>query len=79
MTSKKQPANKTQALSADPLFLQAEHLAKDFSLFPAHNKQSLSEEVKGLLTEDAIQSNLKSMSIKLSNRPWIKTAQARSE
>ena len=61
MTSKKQPANKTQALSADPLFLQAEHLAKDFSLFPAHNKQSLSEEVKGLLTEDSIQSNLKSL------------------
>jgi acetyl/propionyl-CoA carboxylase alpha subunit/heptaprenylglyceryl phosphate synthase len=61
MTSKKQPANKTQALSADPLFLQAEHLAKDFSLFPAHNKQSVSQEVKGLLTEDAIQSNLKSL------------------
>ncbi|MCL1142227.1 ATP-binding protein [Shewanella gaetbuli] len=61
MTSKKQPAKTTQVQSADPLFLQAEHLAKDFSLFPAHSKQSLSEEIKGLLTEDAIQANLKGL------------------
>ncbi|GGZ17926.1 biotin carboxyl carrier protein [Shewanella chilikensis] len=61
MTSKKQPANTTQAQTPDPLFLQAEHLAKDFSLFPEHSKQSLSEEIKGLLDDDAIQSNLKSL------------------
>ncbi|MCU7375053.1 hypothetical protein PEC18_30605 [Paucibacter sp. O1-1] len=86
MTSKKQPANKTQALSADPLFLQAEHLAKDFSLFPAHNKQSLSEEVKGLLNEDAIQANLKSLAsldvdgyvTKVIQPTLDKTAQVRS-
>ncbi|WP_282167702.1 carboxyl transferase domain-containing protein, partial [Shewanella japonica] len=62
MTSKKQPVNKTVQQVADPLFLQAEHLAKDFSLFPAHSKQTLAEEVKGLLSEDAIQSNLKELS-----------------
>ncbi|BCV65393.1 carbamoyl phosphate synthase large subunit [Shewanella carassii] len=61
MTSKKQPTNTTQAQTPDPLFLQAEHLAKDFSLFPEHSKQSLSEEIKGLLDDDAIQSNLKSL------------------
>ncbi|NKF49286.1 ATP-grasp domain-containing protein [Shewanella sp. WXL01] len=61
MTSNKQPANTTQVVSADPLFLQAEHLAKDFSLFPAHSKQTLSDEIKGLLSDDAIQSNLKEL------------------
>ncbi|MDO6638618.1 biotin carboxylase N-terminal domain-containing protein [Shewanella sp. 5_MG-2023] len=62
MTSKKQPVHKTSAQSADPLFLKAEHLAKDFSLFPAHSKQTLAEEIKGLLSEDAIQANLKELS-----------------
>lgn len=61
MTSKNQPTNKTQAQSADPLFLKAEHLAQDFSLFPEHSKQSLAEEIKGLLGEDTIQSNLKEL------------------
>jgi acetyl/propionyl-CoA carboxylase alpha subunit len=61
MTSKKQPKNMTQAQSPDPLFLQAEHLAKDFSLFPAHSKQSLAEEIKGLLSDEAIQVNLKGL------------------
>ncbi|BAJ03652.1 ATP-binding protein [Shewanella violacea] len=63
MTSKNQPTNKTQAQSADPLFLKAEHLAKDFSLFPEHSKQSLAEEIKGLLGEDTIQSNLKELEL----------------
>ena len=68
MTSNNQPANKTQVLanmtqgiSADPLFLQAEHLAKDFSLFPKHSKQSLSDEIHGLLDDEAIQTNLKAL------------------
>ncbi|KXI30093.1 ATP-binding protein [Paraglaciecola hydrolytica] len=61
MATKERPSNTTRALSADPLFLQAEHLAKDFSLFPAHSKQSLSEEVKGLVSEDVIQANLKNL------------------
>ncbi|MBR9728329.1 biotin carboxylase N-terminal domain-containing protein [Shewanella intestini] len=61
MTSNKQPVNTAPTVSADPLFLQAEHLAKDFSLFPAHSKQTLSEEIKGLLSDDAIQINLKEL------------------
>ncbi|ABL98788.1 biotin carboxylase N-terminal domain-containing protein [Shewanella amazonensis] len=61
MTTNKQPKNMTQAQKPDPLFLQAEHLAKDFSLFPEHSKQSLSEEIKGLLDDAAIQTNLKSL------------------
>ncbi|GGI78217.1 biotin carboxylase N-terminal domain-containing protein [Shewanella gelidii] len=61
MTSTNQPVNTTQIQTADPLFLEAEHLAKDFSLFPKHSKQSLSEEVKGLLGEDTIQANLKDL------------------
>ncbi|MCL2912449.1 ATP-grasp domain-containing protein [Shewanella corallii] len=61
MTSNNQPANTTQAVTADPLFLQAEHLAKDFSLFPEHSKQSLSDEIHGLLDDDAIQTNLKDL------------------
>ncbi|WOT05599.1 ATP-binding protein [Shewanella youngdeokensis] len=58
MTSKNQPVNTTQAQTADPLFLKAEQLAKDFSLFPEHSKQTLSEEIKGLLGDDEIQANL---------------------
>ncbi|MBV7314085.1 biotin carboxylase N-terminal domain-containing protein [Shewanella sp. NIFS-20-20] len=63
MTSKNQPTHMTQVnTSADPLFIQAEHLAKDFSLFPEHSKRSLSLEVEGLLDDDAIQANLKNLS-----------------
>ncbi|WP_133407965.1 biotin carboxylase N-terminal domain-containing protein [Parashewanella tropica] len=62
MTSNKQPVT-TQNQGADVLFLKAEHLANDFSLFPKHSKQSLSDEVKGLLDEDSIQANLKSLSL----------------
>ena len=61
MTSNNKPTNTPQAQSADPLFLKAEQLAQNFSLFPEHSKQSLSEEIKGLLGEDAIQSNLKEL------------------
>ncbi|RTR31624.1 biotin carboxylase N-terminal domain-containing protein [Shewanella atlantica] len=63
MTSNNKPTNMTQAQSADPLFLKAEHLAQDFSLFPEHSKQSLAEEIKGLLDDDAIQSNLKELEL----------------
>ncbi|MCH1925500.1 ATP-grasp domain-containing protein [Shewanella sp. C32] len=61
MTSTKQPANMTQVQTPDPLFLQAEHLAKDFSLFPKHSKRSLSDEINGLLGDEDIQANLKSL------------------
>lgn len=61
MTSKVQSANSIQALGPDPLFLQAEHLAKDFSLFPKHSKKSLSDEVNGLLDEDSILKNKKEL------------------
>ena len=61
MTSNNQPTNTTQAQNADVLFMKAEHLAKDFSLFPKHSKQCLSEEVKGLIDEDTIQANLKNL------------------
>ncbi|MFQ6370769.1 biotin carboxylase N-terminal domain-containing protein [Shewanella sp. YIC-542] len=61
MTTNKQPENSTQAQAPDPLFLHAEHLAKDFSLFPEHSKHSLSNEINGLLDDDDIQSNLKSL------------------
>ncbi len=57
MTSNNQPKHMTQAQTPDPLFLQAEHLARDFSLFPKHSKQSLLEAFKGLLNEDAIKAN----------------------
>ena len=63
MTSNNKPTNMTQAQSADPLFLKAEHLAQDFSLFPEHSKQSLAEEIKGLLGDDTIQSNLKELEL----------------
>ncbi|RTR40260.1 ATP-grasp domain-containing protein [Shewanella canadensis] len=63
MTSNNKPTNMTQAQSADPLFLKAEHLAQDFSLFPEHSKQSLAEEIKGLLDDDTIQSNLKELEL----------------
>lgn len=61
MTSNNQPTNTTQVQTADPLFLQAEHLAQDFSLFPKHSKQSLSQQIKGLLSDDEIQANLKEL------------------
>ncbi|MFV7782440.1 biotin carboxylase N-terminal domain-containing protein [Shewanella marisflavi] len=61
MTSNNQPTNTTQVQTADPLFLQAEHLAQDFSLFPKHSKQSLSQQIKGLLSDDDIQANLKEL------------------
>ncbi|MCG9740248.1 ATP-grasp domain-containing protein [Shewanella insulae] len=61
MTSNNQPTNTTQVQTADPLFLQAEHLAQDFSLFPKHSKQSLSQQINGLLSDDEIQANLKEL------------------
>ncbi|RYV00959.1 carbamoyl-phosphate synthase large subunit [Shewanella sp. OPT22] len=61
MTSNNQPTETTQAQGTDVLFMKAEHLAKDFSLFPKHSKQSLSQQVKGLIDEDTIQANLKNL------------------
>ena len=61
MTSNNQPTETTQAQNTDVLFIKAEQLAKDFSLFPKHSKQSLSEQVKGLIDDDTIQANLKNL------------------
>ncbi len=61
MTSNKQPTETTQAQSTDVLFIKAEQLAKDFSLFPRRSKKSLSEQVKGLIDDDTIQANLKNL------------------
>ena len=44
---------------ADPLFLEAEHLAKDFSLFSDQSLLSLSEQLSGLIPDEQIQENLK--------------------
>ena len=40
-----------QQLSPDPLFLQAEHRAVDFSLFPENSPLSMSESIQGLINE----------------------------
>ncbi|MCE2594226.1 ATP-grasp domain-containing protein [Motilimonas cestriensis] len=46
---------------ADPLFIQAEHLAKDFSLFPDDSLPSVVAQLDGLIADDKIQSNLKAI------------------
>lgn len=43
---------------ADPLFIQAEHIAKDFSLFPDKSLPSNTEDVDGLIESKRIKSNL---------------------
>jgi acetyl/propionyl-CoA carboxylase alpha subunit/heptaprenylglyceryl phosphate synthase len=43
---------------ADPLFLHAEHIAKDFSLFPDNSLPSNTERLEGLIDRKRIQSNL---------------------
>ena len=43
---------------ADPLFLHAEHIAKDFSLFPDNSLPSNTESLQGLIDKKRIQSNL---------------------
>lgn len=45
----------------DPLFVQAEHLAKDFSLFPDKSLPSVVEKLDGLIDDDKIQANLKAI------------------
>jgi acetyl/propionyl-CoA carboxylase alpha subunit/acetyl-CoA carboxylase alpha subunit/acetyl-CoA carboxylase beta subunit len=45
--------------SPDPLFLEAEQLAADFSLFPERSPVSLAEHLKGLIDNDKIQARLK--------------------
>ncbi|HEY5716385.1 MAG TPA: biotin carboxylase N-terminal domain-containing protein, partial [Psychromonas sp.] len=43
---------------ADPLFLHAEHIAKDFSLFPDNSLPSNTEGLEGLIDRKRIKSNL---------------------
>ncbi|MCP5077405.1 MAG: carbamoyl-phosphate synthase large subunit, partial [Psychromonas sp.] len=43
---------------ADPLFLHAEHIAKDFSLFPDNSLPSNTENLEGLIERKRIKSNL---------------------
>ncbi len=43
---------------ADPLFLHAEHIAKDFSLFPDNSLPSNTDRLEGLIERKRIQSNL---------------------
>ena len=43
---------------ADPLFIHAEHIAKDFSLFPDNSLPSNTENVEGLINRERINSNL---------------------
>lgn len=43
---------------ADPLFLHAEHIAKDFSLFPDNSLPSNTEYLEGLIDRNRIQANL---------------------
>ena len=43
---------------ADPLFLHAEHIAKDFSLFPDNSLPSNTEGLDGLIDRTRIKSNL---------------------
>ena len=43
---------------ADPLFLHAEHIAKDFSLFPDNSLPSNTDRLEGLIDSKRIQSNL---------------------
>ncbi|MFT6927792.1 MAG: acetyl/propionyl-CoA carboxylase alpha subunit/acetyl-CoA carboxylase alpha subunit [Psychromonas sp.] len=43
---------------ADPLFLHAEHIAKDFSLFPDNSLPSNTEGLEGLIDRARIKSNL---------------------
>ena len=43
---------------ADPLFLHAEHIAKDFSLFPDDSLPSTTDHLEGLIDSKQIQSNL---------------------
>ncbi|MDN2664164.1 biotin carboxylase N-terminal domain-containing protein [Psychromonas sp. 14N.309.X.WAT.B.A12] len=43
---------------ADPLFIHAEHIAKDFSLFPDNSLPSKTDGVEGLIESKRIKSNL---------------------
>ena len=45
--------------SPDPLFLEAEQVAADFSLFPERSPVSLAEQLKGLIDNHKIQARLK--------------------
>ncbi len=50
-----------QPVGVDPLFLEAEHLAKDFSLFSKQNSFDFSEDIEGLLDNETIQINRKAL------------------
>ncbi|KPU83054.1 carbamoyl-phosphate synthase large subunit [Psychromonas sp. PRT-SC03] len=43
---------------ADPLFIHAEHIAKDFSLFPDNSLPSNTKNLEGLIAPERIKSNL---------------------
>ena len=58
MAGKKKSSYLEQPKGADPLFLEAEHLAKDFSLFSDQSLLSLSEQLSGLIPDEKIQENL---------------------
>ena len=56
------PVNSSSLLEvnniADPLFLHAEHIAKDFSLFPDNSLPSNTEHLEGLIDRKRIEANL---------------------
>ncbi len=58
MAGKQTPSYLEINKSTDPLFIQAEHLAKDFSLFPDKSLPSITEQLDGLIDDDTIQTNL---------------------
>ncbi|MCW8195284.1 ATP-grasp domain-containing protein [Proteobacteria bacterium 005FR1] len=47
--------------SVDSLFIQAEHLASDFSLFPDHNPLATGKHLAGLVDERKVKSRLKQL------------------
>ncbi|MEX1033375.1 MAG: hypothetical protein WDZ30_08440, partial [Cellvibrionaceae bacterium] len=47
--------------SVDSLFIQAEHLASDFSLFPDHNPLSTGKHLAGLIEERKVKARLKQL------------------
>lgn len=54
-----QTPNESQ--SVDELFLTAEKLSQDFSLFPEDTSLSINDHIKGLITEDAIEEQAKKL------------------
>jgi len=62
----KKPSTQIENNITDPLFLQAENIAKDFSLFPDNSLPSNTESLDGLIARKKIKANLsviKSLSV----------------